>query len=459
VRTQEHTDQLTVPIKDGATLLFNKPAENLSTRRHDLELLRIVALFILIFYHTGMLYVSGWDFHYKSAYQSESLANWMLLVNPWRMSLLWLISGVALRHALHKYGAWHSLQQRCVRLLLPLLFGVLVVVPPQLFVEMSGKAQLPANFTYLEFYQAFWHWKDPLFKEYQGGILPHMDVNHLWYLRELWKFSLLLIIAYFSWSALRQRFPVAIASVEDKVKTSLAVSWQGAACSTLLIAALAVLDIVHLDDRNTTGFLFLLAGYALVSVPTFWQHVFEHRKKYLYSAGLFYLLLLCVYNFLWMVPERKALAWVDPLAAIVYRCYGGFCIMAALGYAKHFGERFKSFSQRWSEAVLPVYVVHQSLILIAAYYLKPYAVGAWLEPILVLFFTCIASYFIYVLIARVNILRVCFGLKWQTPKPVGSNTEGLTQQAQSAQSGQLGEKLRTGLGYLLLVPLALKLIV
>ena len=178
----------------------------LLTRRNDLELLRIVALFILIFYHTGMLYVSGWGFHYKSEYQSETMANWMLLVNPWRMSLLWLISGVALRHALHKYGAWHSLQQRCVRLLLPLLFGVLVVVPPQLFIEMAGKAQLPENFSYLDFYQAFWHLKDPLFAQYKSGILPHMDVNHLWYLRELWKFSLLLIVMHFSWKSLSLRF-------------------------------------------------------------------------------------------------------------------------------------------------------------------------------------------------------------------------------------------------------------
>jgi hypothetical protein len=425
----------------------------LSARRNDLELLRIVALFILIFYHTGMLYVSGWDFHYKSTYQSETVVNWMLLVNPWRMSLLWLISGVALRHALHKYGAWHSLQQRCVRLLLPLLFGVLVVVPPQLFIEMAGKSQLPANFSYLDFYQAFWHLNDPIFDQYKGGILPHMDVNHLWYLRELWKFSLLLIVAHFFWKNIRQKFPLAITAVENKVQHLFAMNWQGAAFSGLLISGLVVLDIVHLDDRNTTGFLFLVGGYALASASSFWQHVFESRKRYLISAGLLYLLLLCVYNFLWIVPERKALPWVDPVAAIVYRLYGGLCIMAALGYARYFGERFQQFSQRWSDAVLPVYIVHQSLILIAAYCLKPYAVGVWLEPILVIAFTCAASLLIYYVIARINILRVCFGLKWQSPKPVVSDAAGQNQRS------QFWQKLRMSLGYIVLVPLALKLIV
>jgi hypothetical protein len=437
----------------NATYATSTVSYGLSARRNDLELLRIVALFILIFYHTGMLYVSGWDFHYKSEYQSETVANWMLLVNPWRMSLLWLISGVALRHALHKYGAWQSLQQRCVRLLLPLLFGVLVVVPPQLFIEMAGKAQLPANFSYLDFYQVFWNLKDPLFDQYKGGILPHMDVNHLWYLRELWKFSLLLIIAHFAWKSLSRKFPLAIVPLENKVKRLVAVSWQGAVYSGLVILALVILDVVHLDDRNITGFLFLVAGYALASASSFWQHVFENRRRYLISAGVFYVVLLCVYNFLWIVPERKAVPWVDPVAAIVYRLYGGFCIMAALGYARHFGERFQLFSKRWSEAVLPVYIVHQSLIVIAAYCLKPYAVGAWLEPILVITFTCVASYLIYNVIARINILRVCFGLKWQTPKQLS-----VSASIDISQSEQFGQKLRNGLAYIVLVPLAVKLI-
>ncbi|MFZ6801003.1 acyltransferase family protein [Undibacterium sp. Di24W] len=445
--------QLQNSSKSNVTDTFSTVSYDLSNRRNDLELLRIVALFILIFYHTGMLYVSGWGFHYKSEYQSEMVANWMLLVNPWRMSLLWLISGVALRHALHKYGAWHSLQQRCVRLLLPLLFGVLVVVPPQLYIEMAGKAQLPSDLSYWDFYQAFWHLKDPLFAQYKSGILPHMDVNHLWYLRELWKFSLLLIVVHFFWKSLSLRFPLAIASVENRMKHVFAMSWQGAAYSGLLIAALVVLDIVHLDDRNNTGFLFLLAGYALASTSSFWQHVFENRKGYLIAAGVFYVLLLCVYNFLALVPERNAWPWVDPVSAIVYRSYGGFCIMAALGYARYFGEQFQQFSQRWSEAVLPVYVVHQSLILIAAYCLKPYTVGAWLEPILVITFTCVTSCLIYYVVARINILRVCFGLKWKLTKQLA-----VSGTLERNQREQFGQKLRKGLAYILLVPLALKLI-
>lgn len=425
----------------------------LHQRRHDLELLRILALFLLIFYHTGMLYVDGWGFHYKSDYLSSTLANWMLLVNPWRMSLLWFISGVALCYAFKKYGSWYSLHQRSLRLLFPLLFGVLVVVPPQLYIEMAGKGQLPSGFTYLDFYHAFWQLKNPLFDEYKGGILPHMDVNHLWYLRELWKFSVVLIAmlagTQFLVRKINFHFPERIAALKQSSYWNL----QGGQASALLILALIALDVLHLDDRNTTGFLFLLAGYAFALFAGFWQHIWEGRHRYLIAAVLLYLLLLVVYNFLWMVPERKSLPWVDGVAAIVYRLYGGCCIMAALGYAQSFGERFKTFSQRWSEAVLPVYVLHQSLILMAAYWLKPYALGAYVEPVLVILFTVVSCYLLYRLIVRWNLLRVCFGLTWQAPMSAPAPA------ASDRWVPTVGQQLRRGLAYCLLFPLALKLFV
>jgi glucans biosynthesis protein C len=57
-----------------------------------LDALRVMALGLLIAYHVGMYYVT-WDWHLKSPFASTTLEPWMRLVNPWRMSLLFLISG------------------------------------------------------------------------------------------------------------------------------------------------------------------------------------------------------------------------------------------------------------------------------------------------------------------------------------------------------------------------------
>ena len=65
-------------------------------RRHDIDALRVLAFALLILYHTAMAYVDGWGFHLKSDYTAEWLQWPMLLVNRWRMQLLFLLSGIAI---------------------------------------------------------------------------------------------------------------------------------------------------------------------------------------------------------------------------------------------------------------------------------------------------------------------------------------------------------------------------
>lgn len=63
-------------------------------RRHDIDALRVFAFALLILYHTGMAYVGDWGFHLKGSFTTDALQWPMRLLNGWRMSLLFLISGV-----------------------------------------------------------------------------------------------------------------------------------------------------------------------------------------------------------------------------------------------------------------------------------------------------------------------------------------------------------------------------
>ena len=115
-------------------------------RRHDIDWVRICAFGLLVFYHVGMYYVS-WDWHVKSPYAGEALEPLLLLTSPWRMSLLFVVSGVASAFLLGKTrrdGA-RFLGPRSWRLLLPLLFGMLVVVTPQAYYEVVEK--LPGGYS------------------------------------------------------------------------------------------------------------------------------------------------------------------------------------------------------------------------------------------------------------------------------------------------------------------------
>lgn len=170
----------------------NKKVLQQSTRLHHIDWLRVIAIGLLVLFHIGMVYVPEWDFHFKQESQSTLLQHLMLTLSPWRMGLLWFISGVALRFMLIKQSSKKLLWSRSIQLLFPLLIGVLIVVPPQLYIEMKQAEKMPLDLW--SFVYAFYF--DPLnyFADYQSGIWPHIDVNHLWFLRALWKYSIALLL-------------------------------------------------------------------------------------------------------------------------------------------------------------------------------------------------------------------------------------------------------------------------
>lgn len=113
-------------------------------RLTELDWLRVLAFGLLILYHSGMFYVS-WDWHVKSPRLIPALESWMLWLNPWRMSLLFLISGAATAlMAARVDGTQGLIAMRSKRLLLPLLLGMTVIVPPRLIWRSSRSSTTPA---------------------------------------------------------------------------------------------------------------------------------------------------------------------------------------------------------------------------------------------------------------------------------------------------------------------------
>ena len=75
-----------------------------ATRRHDLDWIRVGAFLLLILYHVGMFYVP-WDWHVNSPHPVEALEPVMQLTNPWRLTLLFLVSGAATRFLFERFEA------------------------------------------------------------------------------------------------------------------------------------------------------------------------------------------------------------------------------------------------------------------------------------------------------------------------------------------------------------------
>jgi hypothetical protein len=139
-------------------------------RRHDIDALRALAFGFLILYHLAMLYVTDWGWHLKSSYLSETLQMPMLMLNRWRMDLIFLISGISTAFLLQHTRTGAFLRQRSWRLLLPLTFGILVVVPIQPYCQgVVNGAVVPGFVPFLARYYTGAAWPAHAFDGWQHG--------------------------------------------------------------------------------------------------------------------------------------------------------------------------------------------------------------------------------------------------------------------------------------------------
>ena len=141
------------------------------SRRSDLDWLRVLAFGLLIVYHAGMAW-SGWNWHLTSADDIDWLREAMRFVNRWRMPLIFVVSGAAVMLALGSRTPGSFALDRVKRLLVPLLFAMIVIVPPQVYLERLYRGQFSGSFL------------DWLPQAFAGGAYPNGNISwhHLWFL-------------------------------------------------------------------------------------------------------------------------------------------------------------------------------------------------------------------------------------------------------------------------------------
>ncbi len=381
-------------------------------RRHDIDALRVIAFALLILYHCAMVYVAEWDFHIKSTYTAEWLQWPMIAMNRWRMPLLFMISGIAIGLAKMEQRRWSFAAMRTWRLLLPLLFGMFVVVAPQSYF------QIIANYGYTGSFAHFYKLYVTARLCRDGQCLTPMAWNHLWYLAYLWPYTLVLIVAM---PALRR-----LTGVLGRPTIPAIMPWLVALGPAVWLIALRLwLAPRYPETHALVGDwtvhaeslpLFLL-GYVLAASPWFWKWVERLRWRTLIIAVLAISVELSL-RWLGRYPPHGPLpSWalhvpwygVERSARAVYTWVA---LLAIFGWGRVLLDRPFRWLPYCTEAVFPWYILHQTLIVVLAYWLVPLHLGPVLEPALVIGGTVAGCLLLHeCLIRRTALLRPLFGLK------------------------------------------------
>jgi peptidoglycan/LPS O-acetylase OafA/YrhL len=372
-----------------------------TARRYDLDWLRIIAFGLLILYHVGMFYVT-WGWHVKSNYVSSSVEPLMRLINPWRLALLFFISGVAIRFATDKaVSLGRFALSRLARLGLPLLFGLYVWVMPQAFYQVRQSSEFTGSI--VEFYPDY-----VALEQAFSTITPTW--NHLWYLAYVLVY-ILIAIAILPWL---RRVPESRA-------------WQALTSRPFVVVFVMILpfaanetwltpvfptthDLINDWANHVHRFMIFLVGFFTAKDARFWNSVDKVWKFAPFLAIAAWLVLANGQNIGDWAREFMSGSQLRFFFSYVMTVYAWSCILTLLGFAQRFLNRESRQLRYLTGAIFCYYVLHQTITVFAGYYLTGYQLGVVVESVLVLAITVSGCMLGYELIRRVPKIGILFGV-------------------------------------------------
>jgi len=391
------------------TSLTTPLASNTTTRLHEIDGLRVTLFGLLMLYHTGMLYVAGWDWHFKSQYQTKLLTNIMLWSNQWRMLMLFLLSGAALALFFRHAYKWRAVGKRLTQLLLPLLLGMFVVVVPQVYVEVNSRHLFDSP-DFWHFWYIYLNQQSPEFDDHN----MHLTWNHLWYLPYLFVYTLLIALLY---PLLRSR-PMQL--TWQWLSSRLAL-WQLILLPILVfylnrLTLRADYPVTHnlVEDWFNHGrsFFSFLLGFGLMHMLNLWRTLNTVRWYLLLAALLTYSFTLFVFHGGKLGGDIMAPA----INGFFWAANSWLWVLCVIAWGQTWFTRPSKWVGYLNARVFCFYLLHQTLIILFSYWLTPFKLGAFIEPMVVILLVTIGCWVLFELIKPIPGMRVLFGIQLSSRK-------------------------------------------
>ncbi len=361
-------------------------------RRYDLDWLRVLVFGLLILYHVGMFFVP-WGWHIKNDPTYEWLQLPMYFLNQWRLPILFIISGMGTYYALSSRTLRQFNWERFTRLVIPLVFGMLIIVPPQVFIERITYGQFDGSL--IEFYLT----------EAYNGIYPegNFSWHHLWFLPYLFLFSVVLSPIFIrikrgKWTLMNWL----------KKPAQLYLMVIPLYLVEALVEPFFPVTLALIGDWFTISFYIILFfyGFLLLSIgPKFWE-LLDKIKTYALIIGIVAFSLMVLIR---MFDDNIIRHFTEAMIKVVNLWSW---MLAIMGYAAvHLNKKSRALAYA-NRSVYPFYILHQTITIIFAYFIKDLEWGLFLKFGLLTLATFGGSWLIYdLIILRIKFIHPVFGLK------------------------------------------------
>jgi glucan biosynthesis protein C len=384
-----------------------------SSRRHELDWLRTLAVLGLIPFHVAIVFTSGSRDYVKSAETSLVMDTATAFITYWGIPLLFLVSGAGTAFALRVRSNRQYVGERLMRLLIPFVFGMLTIVPVQVY---WGYLSRPGP--HVSFWQYYGNYLSMLAAMLHGQLpsRPADWAGHLWFIPPLLLYSLIALplLRYLSGPRGANQLRRLLAAGPAWLVLALLGLPLGLSEAVLRLGTAPPLTLNQQAAEMGSSFiaflLFFLYGFLLYADARV-----EAAVARVALPGLL-LGLGC-----WLVQRALTVTQHVPpvdysLAYMLYTLLRGYIswllVLGILGLGMRYLRRGSRLLRYLTEATFPLYVLHMPVLTIVAFYVVQWPLGLWGKYLAIVFATLVLTLVLYELLIRHTPgVRVLFGLK------------------------------------------------
>jgi glucans biosynthesis protein C len=370
---------------------------NSQDRKYYIDWLRVLAMITIFFFHSARYFdQDGW--HVKNPLTSYGFTVFVIIISQWIMPLFFILSAMSSKYSLSVRTNGRFAAERMKRLGIPLVFGIFTLALPQVYIERHSTGKFAGsliNFIphYFDGFYAF------------GGNFAWMGL-HLWYLEMLLIFSLLTLPLFRSIGSERG----------TKLMTRISAISSKPGCIYLFFIPIALMEMIV--NHNPTGIgirdfggwspfsylIFFITGFIIAVREDFTDSMVSLKLP---SAVMAAVLTVAGYLILTSGASDRSVLFA------CIRSLNSWCwLCTIIGWGKYYLTFSNKFLEYANEAVLPFYMLHQTVIVTIGYFLISVNLPVIVKYLALVFLSFSLIMLIYeFIVRRFSVLRFLFGMK------------------------------------------------
>ena len=362
-------------------------------RRNEIDWIRNICILMLFVYHTAVLFTDFGDFYIK-AESSNLFSNiFILLTFSWYMPLLFFLAGASTYFALKRRSSLEYVKERVKKLLIPFLFGIIVIVPPQTYLARLWRGERNINY-FSHMKKFFTNASD--FMGFDGNFSP----AHLWFILFLFIISIIGIGVIKSCRAIGGN--------------NILIYLKGILLSRIGILIVIGLTIISEMIPGIGGkglflnLLMFLFGYIIYSDSDYINAIAKYRRVF----AVINILVLFLGLGYFVSLRNMQLGYIQNITESMIKCATiVISIITIVGYGIKYLNKENRLLKYLNKASFPVYIMHQTILLTLAFFILPLMLPEWITIIILVTFSFIITFILYEIVKRTKYVGILIGVK------------------------------------------------